>query len=188
MTNIKLTQRDYEVLQFIKEYKVADINTIQALFFPSIPTAEKRMKKLCEARKLNRSREDILHPYVYYKNSKPSNLKHSLALSQIYSILQSEYEVVKERREYQFKYYNKILQPDLLVVIRRYGKLIPLLIEVDLSKAYKNKYDSFINNKVYQNFFPIEPIVLVISNYTPKSNTNIVWIRLEELNNIKNLL
>lgn len=187
MTNIKLTQRDYEVLQFIKEYKVADINTIQALFFPSIPTAEKRLRKLCEAKKLNRSRANILEPYVYYKNSKPTNLKHSLAIARVYSILQSEYEVVKCKREWECKYYSKTLRPDLMLVIRRYGKLIPLLIEVDLSKAYKNKYDTFIKSEYYKQYFPVSPIIIVISNRTPKSNTNIVWLRLDEIDKLRTL-
>ena len=185
---LKMTERDYEVLSFIKEYKCADVNTIARLYFPSLATAEKRMKKLCEARKLNRSRANILEPYVYYLKSKPTNLKHSLTMSRVYSILQSEYEVVKERREYQLKYYNKVLQCDLLVVIRRYDRLFPIIIEIDLTKCYSNKYDSFINTKYYQQYFPSEPIVLVISNRTPKANTSITWLKLNEIDNIKNLL
>lgn len=115
-------------------------------------------------------------------------MKHSLALSQVYSLLQSEYDVVKCKREYEMKYYNKSLRADLLVVIRKNNKLIPIIIECDLTKCYDNKYDSFINNKVYQNYFPIEPIILVVSNRTPKSDTNITWIRLNEINNLKGLI
>lgn len=185
---IKLTDRDYEVLSFIKEYKCADTDTLTRLFFQSKPTCEKRLRKLVECNKLNRYREDILHPYVYYKGQRPTNIKHSLAIARVYSILQSEYEVVKCKREYQLKYYNKVLQCDLLVVIRRYGKLYPIIVEIDLTKCYSSKYDSFINTKYYQQYFPSEPIVLVISNRTPKANTSITWLRLDEIDKIGSLL
>ena len=186
--NLKLTQRDIEIINFVKEYKAVDINTIARLYFPSLATAEKRLRKLVEARKLNRSRANILEPYVYYLKSKPTNLKHSLALSQVYSLLQSNYEVVKCRREWQCKYYSKTLQPDLMLVIRRYGKLYSLFIEVDLSKKYNEKYTSYIKSGYYKMIFPTPPIIIVISNRTPSSNIDIVWVKLNEIDNIKNLL
>ena len=185
---LKMTDRDYEVLEFIKNYKVADTDTIARLYFPSIATAEKRLRKLVEAKKLNRFREDILHPYVYYKNSKPTNLKHSLAIARVYSILKSEYEVVKCKREWQCKYYSKTLQPDLMLVIRRYGKLFSLFIEVDLSKKYNEKYTSYIKSGYYKMTFPTPPIIIVISNRTPSSNIDITWLKLNEVEKIGSLL
>ena len=185
---IKLTERDYEIINFVKEYKAVDINTIARLYFPSLATAEKRLRKLVESKKLNRSRANILEPYVYYRGTKPTNIKHSLALSQVYSILQSEYEVVKCKREWECKYYNKVLRPDLMLVIRRYGKLFSLFIEVDLSKSYKNKYDTFITSNYYQNYFPMQPIIVVISNRTPSSSIDLVWLKLDEVEKIGSLL
>ena len=188
MANIKMTQRDYEILSFIKEYKCADTETLQRLFFPSKATAEKRLRKLCEANKLNRYREDILHSYVYYKGQRPTNLKHSLALSQVYSLFQKSFNVVKCRREWECKYYSKTLRPDLLVVIKKYDRLYPIIIECELTKSYSGKYDAFITSKYYQNYFPMQPIIIVISNRTPKANTDITWIKLEEIDSLTSLL
>ena len=188
MTAIKMTERDMQVLDFIKEYKCADTETLTKLFFVSQATCEKRMRKLVEARKLNRYRQDILHSYVYYKGQRPTNIKHSLLMSKVYSILHSSYQVVKCRREYEFKYLNKTQRADLMCVIRLDNKLIPIIVEVELCKTYKYKYEEFIHSKYYQKYFPIEPVIIVVSNNTPKSNTgNIVHIRLDELDKLENL-
>lgn len=183
MTTIKLTDRDMEVLQFIKDYKCADTTTLTTLFFPSQATCEKRMRKLVEARKLNRYRATILDAYVYYKGQRPTNIKHTLAISKVYSLLSSCYQVVKCKREYEFKYLNKTLRADLLVVVKVKDKLVPLIIEVELCKTYKYKYDEFINSKYYTKYFPIAPIIVVVSNNTPKYTAGqVIQVKLNEMN------
>ena len=185
---IKLTDRDMEVLQFIKDYKCADTETIQTLFFKSQATCEKRMRKLVEARKLNRYRQDILHSYVYYKGQRPTNIKHSLAISKVYSLLSNCYQVVKAKREYEFKYLNMTQRGDLLVVIKVKDKLIPLIIEIELCKTYKYKYDEFIHNKYYQKYFPIAPVIIVVSNNSPKYTTGqVIQVKLNEMDKLENL-
>ena len=188
MTTIKLTQRDIEIINFIKEYKIADTETLTTLFFPSQATCEKRLRKLVEARKLNRYREDILHSYVYYKGQRPTNIKHTLAISKVYSMLSSCYQIVKCRREYEFRYLNKCLRADLFVVIKVKDKLIPIIVEVELCKTYKHKYDDFINSKYYQKYFPIEPIIVVVSNNSPKYTVGqVMQVKLNEMNKIMSL-
>ena len=178
---IKLTDRDYKVISCIKEYKIAKTSTIERLFFNSKATCEKRLTKLVEIKKLYRYRENILSEYCYYVK-RPTNIKHSLLISDIYSRLTTEYKVVKCKREYEIKYRNKSIRADLMAVIQLNNKLVPLLFEIDLSKSYDNKYTEYISKYYYKQLFPIEPTIVVISNRTPKNaEISIKWYKLSDI-------
>lgn len=181
MSNIKLTDRDKQILAFIKEYKIANTSTIARLYFPSIATCEKRLRKLCDNRLLNRYRDNILTEYVYYKGSRPTNIKHSLAISRVYSLLATEYQVLKCKREYEIKYKNKLIRSDLMAIVKLNNKIVPILFEIELSKAYDNKYSDYIQGNYWQQLFGEKPIVVVISNRTPKSSIPLHWYKLSEI-------
>jgi hypothetical protein len=179
---IKLTDRDYKVIAFIKEYKIAKTSTIKRLFFSTKANAcEKRLAKLVEHKKLYRYRENILSEYCYYIK-RPSNIKHSLLISDIYSRLITEYKVIKCKREYEIKYRNKSIRADLMAVVQLNNKLVPILFEIDLTKAYDNKYTEYISKYYYKQLFPIEPTIVVISNRTPKNaEISIKWYKLSDI-------
>lgn len=182
MTMLQLTDRDMKVINFIKEFKMASTSTIARLFFPSKATAEKRLRKLVDNRKLFRTRETILDEYVYYIK-RPTNSKHCILIAEIYSKLATnkDIQLIKYNREYEIKFRTKSLRTDLMAVIKSNGKLIPILIEIDLTKAYKDKYTEYINSKYYQQKFPMIPKIIVISNRTPKSSINIIWYKLNQV-------
>lgn len=178
--NIKLTDRDREIIKFLREYKCADTHTLTKLFFTSKTLAERRLKKLVEGGYLRRWREDILHPYIFYINKRPTNLVHSCMISEIYAEL-SKYQVVKVQREYEIRYGSNMIRVDLMTVLRINGKLVPLLIECDLNRCMKYKYDSYISEGHYQSKFGNnKPLIISISKYKPKSNTPIKHITLQE--------
>ena len=179
-----MTDRDYKVIEFIKEFKCASTTTLTRLFFTSQATAERRLKKLVEHKKLHRTRDNILSEYHYYIKKRPTNIKHSLIIADIYSRLMSEQSIqmIKYKREYEIKFKSKSLRADLMAVIKTSNnKLIPLLVEIDLTKAYKDKYKEYIDSKHYQQKFPIEPTIIIISDKTPKTNSNILWYKLNQL-------
>lgn len=183
MTIIKMTDRDMKVINFIKEFKMASTSTIARLFFPSKATAEKRLRKLVDNRKLFRTRETILDEYVYYIK-RPTNIKHCLMIAEVYSKLMtdSNIQVIKCKREYEIKFRAKTLRTDLMAVIRtKDNKLIPILIEIDLTKAYKDKYTEYITSKYYQQKFPTIPVIVVVSNRTPKSAIEVSWYKLNQV-------
>ena len=177
--NIKLTDRDKEIIKFLKEYKCANTHTLAKLFFTSVTLAERRLKKLVTGGYLRRYREDILHPYIFYTNKRPTNLVHSCMISEVYADLKSKYDVIKIQKEYELKYGSNKLRTDLMAVLRINGKLVPLLIECDLSRCMKYKYDSYINDNYYRQKFGTKPTIISISKYKPKSNTPIIYIPLD---------
>ena len=176
---IKLNDRDMKVINFVKEFKAVSASTIARLYFPSLATAERRLRKLVDNKKLYRSRDNILSEYIYY-TKKPTNIKHCLKIAEVYSLLttNNDIQLIKYKREYEIKYRNKSLRADLMAVIKSNGKLLPVLIEIDLTKAYNNKYTEYINSKHYQQLFPIVPKIIVISNRTPKTTIDISWYKL----------
>lgn len=179
---MKMTDRDYKIIEFIKEFKAVSTTTIARLYFPSLATAERRLKKLVEHKKLLRTRDDVISEYYYY-TKKPTNIKHCLIIADIYSKLttDSNIQLIKYKREYEIKFRAKTLRTDLMVVIKSNNKLIPVLIEIDLTKSYKNKYDEYINQYYYRQLFPMEPVIVVVSNRTPKASTKIKWFKLNEI-------
>jgi hypothetical protein len=183
MTRILMTDRDYAIIEFVKEFKCVSTTTLTRLFFKSQATAERRLKKLVECRKLYRTRESVISEYCYYIKRKPTNVKHCLIIADIYSRIKThpDYQLIKYKREYELKYNSKSLRTDLMTVIKINNKLVPLLVEIDLTKKYKNKYSEYIAQGYYQQKFGAEPEVLVISDRTPESKIQIHWYKLKEL-------
>lgn len=178
--NVKLTDRDKQIISFLRKYKCANTQTLAKLFFTSRTLAERRLKKLVESGHIRRWREDILHSYTFYIGKRPTNIVHSSMISEIYAELMTKYQVVKIEREYEIRYGSNMVRTDLMAVLRINGKLQPILVECDLNRCMKYKYDSYINENYYQQKFGVKPMIISISKFKPKSNTPIKHIRLEE--------
>ena len=48
MKRIVLTDRDNKIIEFIKDFKAATTSTIADMFFPSLRTAQRRLKHLSQ--------------------------------------------------------------------------------------------------------------------------------------------
>lgn len=182
----EITERDIEILSFIKEFKCVNSDIIAQLFFSDannkVMLANRRLKKLVEIKKLNRSkRTDILEPYLYYKGSKPSNYKHSLLIAQAYADIKAKYEIVKYKREYEIKYKDTTLRADLMVIAKdNKGKLRAFIIEVQNAKQYRDKWSEYINNGYWNVKFGVEPEIIVYSRFNSyTSSIPIHFIKLE---------
>ncbi len=182
--NVKLTDRDKNIIQFLKQYKCADTHTLAKLFFQNTKSSqilcERRLKRLVDAGHLRRWRADILHPYIFYCNKRPTNIVHSTMISSVYAELMTKYQVVKIEKEYEVRYKASKLRTDVMAILRIDGKLKPLFIELDLSGAMKNKYDIYINENYYQQKFGVKPTIISISKFKPKSSIPVKHIPLDE--------
>lgn len=166
----QIQQRDLDIIAFVKEFKVVNSDIIAKLFFSNsnncITLANRRLKKLVELGKLNRSkRTNILEPYIYYIGSKPSNWKHSLLIAQSYCDICSKYSVIKYKREYEIKYLNKTLRCDLMTIVKDNNNIKAFIIEIQNAKHYKDKWTEYINKGYWRNKFGVLPRIIVYSRY-----------------------
>lgn len=184
----RLTERDKQILSFLREYKLANTSILASLFFDnSTRNTTNRMKKLYELNKVNRKRENYFEEYKYYINSCPRNEKHTLEISRAYSYIMKKYEVIKIKREYTLYIGNREIRADLLVIVKINGVIKPYIIEVDLI-PYKGKYEAYINGEYWKQMFPIEPQIISIGKNRPKTTIDIKFININELNKDINIL
>lgn len=156
-----LTTRDYEIIDFVKEFKVADTNTISSLFFPSKSACQKRLKAMHDAKVLKRARDSLNDCYIYFHRP-PKQLRHSLLVSKFYKILFECSTVIKFTVE---PIYGDI-RPDAAFVytinsITRLG-----LLEVELSNKGFDwvKYDRFFSHDNYKKYMTVKPILFIVSD------------------------
>ncbi|MEA5057792.1 MAG: hypothetical protein VB047_09585 [Anaerotignum propionicum] len=154
-----ITDRDYEVIEFLKSYKVASTDTISELFYEGkLRTAQHRLKSLVDKKQIKRSREAVNNQYIYYIK-KPVHLRHSLLITDFYRELHKySSSVVFFTREPDIC--GK--RPDAVFGYRINGYECLGLLEVEISNKGFDR-DKYCNTK-FLNFFPIAPKLFIISN------------------------
>lgn len=164
-----LTTRDYEVIDFVKEFKVADTDVISSLFFPSLQMCQRRLKEIVDNNKLKRTRDSINHKYIYY-HKQPQQIKHSLIVSNFYCKLKNITDIPKFKIE---PVYNDI-RPDASFVYSDNGCYKVGLLEVELSnKGFDwNKYVRFCSHDNYKPFMTVPPNLFIISDKVKPIETN----------------
>lgn len=180
---IELTNRDKEIISFVKEFKAVNTSTIANLYWKDckqkLILAERRLKLLVENKKLRRDRDSILDSYYYYVGTKVPHFKHSCLIAEAYAQLKLNYDVLNYKREVQLYCRNENLKADLVVILKKDGKPIPLIIECDISRPYAYKYDSYISDNYWSSKFGVKPTIISISKWQPKSNIPIEYINVE---------
>jgi len=156
-----ITDRDYEVIEFLKSYKVASTDTIAELFYNGkLRTAQYRLKCLAEKKQIKRSREAVTNQYIYY-TKKPAQLRHSLLITDFYREL-NRYtsSVVFFAREPDVC--GK--RPDAVFGYKINGCECLGLLEVEISNKGFDR-DKYCNKK-FLDFFPIAPKLFIVTNQT----------------------
>lgn len=168
MKRIVLTYRDNQIIEFIKDFKAAKTSTIADMFFPSLRTAQRRLKYLSEHGYIKSYQEHITLEKIYYTNKKPSQLKHSLILSSfVAEIKKANIEILKYK--VQFKLCNTI--PDALLVLRYKNRSYIYLVECENTKAFNvKKYEDLYYSRAYKDILPKFPNIIVISNRSVKKS------------------
>ena len=134
MSRVKLQDRDVQIIDFLKNNKVADTMTLSHIFFNgSLRSCQHRLKKLCDNGDLKVFRENILSQNIYYVKKKPSSYKHALKVTQFIAELHKlGIEILKIKTPYAIG--NMIA--DSLIVCRVNGDVKILWLEIELTKFF----------------------------------------------------
>lgn len=171
-----VTSRDIEVKEFLQEYKVASTSTIALLFFPSLSACQKRLKKLVDNKEIKRDRDSITNEYIYYIK-RPKQLKHSLLVTKFYGYISKQYKVAT----FKIEPVLDNIRPDAVFGFIKDDKKYIGLLEIEISNKGFNfaKYEKFYISEQYKSFYPVMPIIFIVSNKIikiPKSNINYVLL------------
>lgn len=168
-----ITSRDFEVVEFVKQFKVANTDIISETFFPSVYACRKRMKVICDNNLLKKARDSVNSQYIYYHKN-PQQIKHSLLVTKFYSILNSYCKIVKFNIE---PVYGDI-RPDAAFVYSINGINKVGVLEVELSNKGFNwsKYERFCMNDNFKPFMTIKPNVFIVSDKVKPINSNFEYV------------
>lgn len=188
MKRIKLTDRDIEIIEFLKLNKCADTETLSHIFFnSSLRACQNRLKKLADNGNIKAFRENILTQNIYYVRRKPISYKHALKVTQFIAELHKlNIEIIKYRVPY--KVGNVIA--DALFVIKVNNQAIPIFLEVELTKFFDlEKYQRLYYSRDWKEVFPMFPRVVVITDKKVKTDRKIDIIKIDTVfSNIKELI
>ncbi|MCU9808383.1 replication-relaxation family protein [Paraclostridium sp. AKS46] len=187
MKRIVLTDRDKEIIQFLKDFKCATTATISNMFFnSSLRPCQRRLKYLCEHGYINSYQENVITEKIHYVGRKPINLKHALILSEFIAKLKiNNIEILKYK--VPFKIENLIA--DAFIAIKKDNKNYIYFVEVENTKQFNlSKYEQLYYNRAWKDVFPVFPGIIVISDRKVNKNDifNIIDIKLD-LSNFKNI-
>lgn len=179
MKRIILTDRDKEIIQFLKDFKVATTTTISDLYFnSSLRPCQRRLKYLCEHGYIKSYQQNVITEKLHYVRKKPVNLKHALILSEFISKLKlNNIEVLKYKVPYKLD--NVIA--DAFIAIRVNNNNLIYFVEVENTKQFNlEKYEKLYYSRNWKEVFPIFPGIIVISDKIIKVNNkfNIISIKL----------
>jgi len=139
---MRLTDRDIDIINFIKDNKGATIEQVKKMFFTNYTTCSIRLKKLSDNNFLKVKIHPIMNKKVYYINKLPSF--HSLVLNDF--IIKYKDNIKLVQREYKLK--NYIVD---CIIILKTDKII--IIEIDIwnktsEEKIKGIMDTMKQNKI----------------------------------------
>lgn len=188
MSRVKLQDRDVKIIEFLKNNKCADTETISHIFFNgSLRSCQHRLKKLVDNGDLKVFRENILSQNIYYVKKKPTSYKHALKVTQFISELHKlGIEILKIKTP--FKCGNMIA--DSLLVVRINGEVKILWLEVELTKFFNlSKYEDLYYSRKWKEVLPNFGSIVVVSGKKVKTNDKFNIIKIDtEFKNIDELL
>lgn len=137
-----LTDRDIDIINFIKENKGATIEQVKKMFFSNYITCSIRLKKLSDNNFLKVKIHPVMNKKVYYINKLPSF--HSLVLNDF--IIKYKDNIKLVQREYKLKHYIV----DCIIILKT-DKII--IIEIDIwnktsEEKIKGIIDTMKQNKI----------------------------------------
>ena len=167
---MRLTQRDVEIIDFLKRVVVADTQTILKIFFKdaSLRTCQARLKMLVDNKHIKCFRENILEQNIYFISRKPSSYKHKIVFSRLIGEMHAQdIEIIKYKTP--LKLHNIIA--DGFIIYRKDDQERMLFVEVERTKFFQiQKYeDLYYSRKWNQNFLEF-PSILVITDKKVKTN------------------
>lgn len=155
-----ITNRDIEVVEFLKEFKVARRDTLLALFYPSLRIAQERLSILTDEKLIKRIRDHNNMQYIYYTKM-PEQLKHSLLVTDFYRELRKRSDKVTFKIEPQYG----SIRPDAVFGYMEGDKGKIGLLEAEIShKGFDwNKYIRFFGGE-YKSHLPALPVLCIVGD------------------------
>ena len=189
---IRLTNRDIQIIEFLKEFRVASTSDLMELFNFNQSGINRRMKQLMEEFKdikkidyrptynfYNDKYEcKLKNENVYYWKRKSKSIEHDLLINKVYmELLNNKDFVIKEfKREYRITLDDFTVIVDGYILIEYRGREYEYLLELENNKnwSYKKYY------KLEQEGIILPPLVICtnrrIVNYC--KNLEIIKIKL----------
>ena len=154
------TLRDLLVVEFIREYKVAQTSTLTELFYKSKRVAQRRLSELVEHGDLKRSKNGLTSEYLYYIKT-PPNLMHALALTDLLRELSKKVDL----RTYQREFQCGNVRSDCLVTYDAEGKTHNAFIEIQLSgRPNLDKYAQLRRGNAWKEQFQEFPEIIIMTD------------------------
>ena len=166
---MRLTQRDVEIIDFLKRVVVADTQTLLKIFFPnaSLRTCQARLKMLVDNKHIKCFRENILEQNIYFISRKPSSYKHKIVFSKLIGeMYHQDIEIIKYKTP--LKLYNLIADG---FIIYKTDVVKMAFVEVERCKNFNiKKYEDLYYSRAWRSNFEKFPGIIVASD--KKVNTN----------------
>lgn len=178
MRRIVLTKRDEEIINFLNEFKCATTSTLSKMFFNnSRRTTTRRLKLLKENNLINSSQEFVCLEQIHYLNRKPKQIKHTILITNfIGELYKNNIEILKLKKEFKIGF----VRSDLLLVCKIKNKNFIYFIEVCNSKAFDvDKYVKLKKSLIWQEYFPVFPTIITISDKPVVFNKNLNIINMK---------
>ena len=167
---MRLTQRDIDIIEFLKRVVVADTQTILKIFFKeaSLRTCQARLKLLVDNKHIKCFRENILEQNIYFISKKPSSYKHKIIFSRLIGeMYNQDIEIIKYKTP--LKLHNIIA--DGFIIYRQNDQEKMAFIEVELTKYFDlKKYEDLYYSRAWKQNFIDFPGILVITDKKVKTN------------------
>lgn len=169
-----LTGRDYDVIEFVTDFRAAKTSVIEQLFFPSRRVANRRLEQIIEDGALKRERDSESGEYVYFvKRSK--QLRHAMILTDVYAIYKRNTEV----KMFSIEPALGTIRPDAVMTYTDRGIEHTACIEVELSHKGLDleKYIRWRDSGEYRIYIDPFPLLIIVTDAkVPPSTLDIMVI------------
>ena len=171
---MRLTKRDINVIEFIKEFRVVSTSDLIDLFGFNQPNCNRRLKQLMEEFKdlkkieynptynfyNDKYKAKLKNQNVYYWKRKSKSMEHDLLINRFYIELKQSDIIIKEfKREYRITLDDFTVIADANIILEYNGKEYNYLLELENQKSFN-----------YKKYYKLElegikvPTVIVCSN------------------------
>ena len=188
---IRLTNRDIQIIEFLKEFRVASTSDLMELFNFNQSSVNRRMKQLMEEFKdikkidynptynfyNDKYKCKLKNENVYYWKRKSKSIEHDLLINKVYmELLNNKDFVIKEfKREYRITLDDFTVIVDGYILIKYRGREYEYLLELENNKNwnYKKYY------KLEQEGIILPPLVICTNRRIVNYCKNLEIIKIE---------
>ena len=153
LSNQKGSRRDKAIIAAVEKHKVLTTEQIECLLFSDIAygkrMAQRRMKRLTEAKRIRRTRVEFDQPYHYFLE-KPGQIEHTVWVNWAYIWIRKNLKKWEELQSFQTEADFGVLRADAVAGVKNTvtGELKIYFVEVDLGHNAFDKVKKY--NRLYE--------------------------------------